>query len=102
MPDVPTRDAERGRLPQFHIVGFTGHRRLEDDAPAAASLAAALTELRRLASGEWVAVSSAAAGSDLLFARRVLESGMAWHVLLPLAQESFRQDFSADEWREAE
>ena len=102
MPDVPTRDAERGRLPQFHIVGFTGHRRLEDDAPAAASLAAALTELRRLASGEWVAVSSAAAGSDLLFARRVLESGMAWHVLLPLAQESFRHDFSAEEWREAE
>lgn len=102
MPDVPARNFERGRLPQFHVVGFTGHRRLDDQAAAAASLAAALAELKRLAPGEWIAVSSAAAGSDLLFARLVLDCGMSWHALLPLPQATFRQDFSTEDWREAE
>lgn len=102
MPDIPVRHSERGRLPQFYVVGFTGHRQLDNEAAAAGALATALAELKRLAPGEWIAVSSAAAGSDLLFARRALDSGMSWQALLPLPAANFREDFSPQEWREAE
>lgn len=90
------------RLPQFHVVGFTGHRQLPDPAAAASWLAAALDELRGLAPGEWIAVSSAAAGSDLQFAHAARDRGMAWEALLPLPESEFRKDFAADEWSEAE
>jgi hypothetical protein len=95
MPDA-------GRLPQFHVVGFTGHRQLRDPAAAAGWLAAALAELQALAPGEWIAVSSAAAGSDLQFARAALNRNIAWQAILPLAEAEFRKDFGEQEWREAE
>lgn len=90
------------RLPQFHVVGFTGHRQLQDPGAVAGWLNDALEDLQRLAAGEWIAVSSAAAGSDLLFARAARERGMAWEALLPLPEAAFREDFGADDWREAE
>lgn len=89
-------------LPQFHVVGFTGHRQLRDPDAAAAGLTAALDRLLALAPGEWIAVSSAAAGSDLLFARMARERGMAWQALLPLPEADFRKDFTEAEWRTAE
>ncbi|MGQ0430231.1 MAG: hypothetical protein ACT4UQ_09885 [Gammaproteobacteria bacterium] len=94
--------AEPGRLPQFHVVGFSGHRLFGDPVVAAGRLAGALSDLQRMAPGEWIAVSSAAAGGDLLFARAAQGLGMAWEALLPLAQAEFQKDFGADDWREAE
>lgn len=90
------------RLPQFHVVGFTGHRQLPDATAAAAWLDAALAELQRLAPGEWIAVSSAAAGSDLSFSRAALARHIAWQALLPLPRADFQRDFSPETWREAE
>lgn len=89
------------RLPQFHIAGFTGHRQLRDPAAVSGWLAAALAELKGLAPGEWIAASSAAAGSDLLFARAAQGLGMSWQALLPLPESEFRSDFTEEEWREA-
>lgn len=89
-------------LPQFHVVGFTGHRQLRDAAAAGAHIDAALSGLQTLAPGEWIGVSSAAAGSDLGFARAVLQRGMAWHALLPMPATDFRDDFDEDTWRHAE
>ncbi|MGQ0385015.1 MAG: hypothetical protein ACT4UP_10100 [Gammaproteobacteria bacterium] len=93
---------EPGRLPQFHIVGFTGHRHIGDAAAVSVRLDAALAELRQLAPGEWIAVSSSASGSDLLFVRAARRCGMAWQALLPLPEAEFREDFADQEWREAQ
>ncbi len=89
-------------LPHFHVVGFTGHRRLENGPGVAGAIREAITALRREAPGEWIGLSSAAAGSDALFAREVLAQGWAWQVVLPLALSEFKQDFDQVEWAEAE
>jgi hypothetical protein len=89
-------------LPQFHVVGFTGHRRLENSPGVAAAIREAIAGLQREAPGEWIGLSSAAAGSDTLFAREALAQGCAWHVVLPLALSEFKLDFTEEEWRETE
>ncbi len=89
-------------LPQFNVVGFTGHRRLENGAEVAAALARELSALRQAAPGEWIALSSAATGSDTLFARTAMGLGFAWQVVLPLAPAEFRRDFTDAEWSETE
>lgn len=99
---MPARMPAPDRLPQFHVAGFTGHRQLRDPASAGRHLESALAALQSLAPGEWIAASSAAAGSDLLFARAALARGMAWQALLPLPESEFRRDFTEDEWRAAE
>ena len=87
-------------LPLYHVVGFTGHRRLEDSAGVATAIRGALEELRREAPGEWIAQSSVAAGSDQLFVRAALDLRMGWEALLPLPQVDFERDFTTEEWRE--
>src|SRR5277367_6599578 len=94
--------AASAHLPQFHVVGFTGHRRLEDVPGVELAIRDAIAALRRDAPGEWIALSSAAAGSDTLFAREALAQGCAWQVVLPLALAEFKRDFSEAEWLETE
>jgi len=65
-------------------------------------LADALAGLRAQMPGEWIGISSAAAGSDLLFAQSVLDSGMPWQAVLPLAQAEFQRDFNPEEWQQVE
>ncbi|HUJ42668.1 MAG TPA: SLATT domain-containing protein [Opitutaceae bacterium] len=89
-------------LPQFHIVGFTGHRQLDQPRLIQDVLRAILEQLRREGPGEWIALSSAAAGADTLFARQALAAGLAWHVVLPLPPAEFRKDFSPEEWKTVE
>jgi hypothetical protein len=90
--------ATDSQLPQFHVVGFTGHRQLADPVRADAFLDEALAWLEQQFAGEWMGVSSAALGSDVLFARRVLERKIAWQVLLPFQPAEFQKDFSAEDW----
>jgi hypothetical protein len=94
--------AASAHLPQFHVIGFTGHRQLEDGAGVAGAIREALAALRREAPGEWIALSSAATGGDTLFAREALAQGCAWEAVLPLAPSEFKQDFTEAEWRETE
>jgi hypothetical protein len=91
-----------GRLPEFHVVGFTGHRRLADKDGAAAALRAALEQLRRETPGEWIALSSIASGGDRLFVREAHALGMSWHAILPLPRAEFARDFAPSEWPEVE
>ncbi len=89
-------------LPEFHVIGFTGHRQLVESTRTAAAIRGALTELKSAAPGEWLAFSSVAAGSDILFAREAMKLNLAWQAVLPLAPAEFKKDFSAAEWRDAE
>ncbi len=90
------------QLPIFHVVGFTGHRQLRDAAGLERVMREVLGNLRAEAGVEWIALSSAAAGSDILFARCALALGMGWEAVLPLPPAEFRRDFSDTDWREVE
>jgi hypothetical protein len=89
-------------LPLFHVVGFSGHRHLDDPAAIARLLAQELESLRREAPGEWIALSSVAEGADQLFVREARRLGLAWHAILPLPKAEFAKDFSAAEWANVE
>jgi hypothetical protein len=89
-------------LPIFRIVGFSGHRQLADMVGPARAIMAAITELRREAPGDWIGLSSVAAGSDQLFVQQVLDQGLSWHAILPLPRTQFREDFTPFDWSVAE
>jgi hypothetical protein len=90
------------QLPQFHVVGFSGHRVLENSDGVARAIAAELEALRRDASGEWIALSSVAEGSDQVFIEEARKLGVAWHAILPLPRSEFAKDFSAEQWAKVE
>ena len=77
------------QLPQFHVIGFTGHRQLAEPSLISAGIRLALTELKQAAPGEWLALSSIAAGSDTLFAREAMRQNLAWQAVLPLPPAEF-------------
>jgi hypothetical protein len=89
-------------LPIFRIVGFSGHRQLADMVGAARAIMAAVTELRSEAPGDWIGLSSVAAGSDQLFVQQLLDQGLSWHAILPLPRAQFQQDFTPFDWSVAE
>lgn len=99
MPSSPTPASQ---LPLFHVIGFSGHRQLADSAAAANALRAALLELTHELKGNWVALSSVAAGSDQLFVQAARSLGLSWHAILPLPRAEFAQDFSPTEWQAVE
>jgi len=92
--------ASTRQTPLLHVVGFSGHRQLSDMPGVASAIRNVLESLRRETPGEWIALSSAAAGADLLFIRSAFELGMRWEASLPLAPVDFEQDFSPEEWNE--
>lgn len=99
---MPATGAAVGKLPQFHVVGFTGHRHLADPAGALRAIRGALDALHREIPGEWVALSSIAGGSDQLFVQQVRAIGLSWHAILPLARAEFAKDFSPADWAAVE
>ena len=99
---MPDASAGASQLPLFHIVGFTGHRRVEAPAIIAQAIDDALEMLQKSAAGEWVALASVAQGSDQLFVVRALERGMAWHAILPMPAVEFAADFDTEQWMQVE
>jgi len=99
---MPDAAAGASQLPLFHIVGFTGHRRVEAPAIIAQAIDDALEMLQKSAAGEWVALASVAQGSDQLFVVRALERGMAWHAILPMPAVEFAADFDTEQWMQVE
>ncbi|RXK54745.1 hypothetical protein ESB00_02285 [Oleiharenicola lentus] len=92
--------ADASQLPLFHVVGFSGHRQLADPAGVTRAVKTALEELQKEAPGEWIALSSAAAGADLIFVRSALDLGLGWEASLPLPLVDFERDFPPQEWGE--
>lgn len=93
---------EADALTVFHVVGFTGHRRVADRAGLERALREVLAGLEREPGVEWLALSSVAAGGDTIFARTALELRFGWEAVLPLPPAEFRSDFSEAEWQEAQ
>jgi hypothetical protein len=90
------------QLPIFHVIGFTGHRQIQDPAGLERTLHGVLGEFASGQGVEWLAVSSAAAGADLAFARAALARRLSWEAILPLAPAAFAPDFAPAEWRQVE
>ncbi|MCX6951911.1 MAG: hypothetical protein NTV51_07070 [Verrucomicrobia bacterium] len=94
--------SESSELPLFHVVGFSGHRSVENPAGVARAITGALESLRREAPGEWLALSSVADGSDQMFVAQARALGLSWHAILPLPKAEFSKDFSAADWNAVE
>lgn len=91
-----------GLFHRIWLVGFAGHRRLENPAAAKAVIRKELEDLAATVNGEVIGVASAAAGADLLFLEACGEAGLRTIVLLPFDRERFRQDFDDPaEWQRA-
>lgn len=83
------------------IVGFTGHRRIENEEKVASVLRDVIASLQQDVGGELVGRSSIASGADTLFAEACLASNMKWIALLPFPETEFKKDFSETEWKRA-
>lgn len=88
-------------LPPVWIVGFTGHRRLNEPEKVGTLLSELLHSLSREIPGQLVGHSSVAIGGDTLFAEACLSAGIPWIALLPLAEGDFKSDFNDTDWEKA-
>lgn len=84
------------------MVGFTGHRFVENDAVIRDAIIRELTALNAISAGDWNAISSAAEGTDQIFAQAALQQGITWSAVLPLDPAEFSRDFSPEKWRAVE
>ena len=85
--------------PACTVIGFTGHRRLADVAVVAAAVEGAIDRVSDQArgTGAWLmGVSSAASGSDTLFAEEMQRRSLPFSILLPFACGRFWEDFDGD------
>lgn len=89
-------------LPPTLALGFTGHRKLSDEGKCRAAIRNVLLEWKAKSPAAIHAVTSVAAGGDLLFAETCIELGVPLRVFLPLPKDQFREDFDESDWRRAE
>jgi len=85
-------------LPEWILVGFSGHRELAAPEKAAKGIREALD---RLAAnhGPFATVSSAASGADTLFVEEAARRHWPYLLLLPFPKSRFEKDFSPSEWQ---
>lgn len=86
------------RLPEVLIIGFTGHRKLENEEQCRSAITDFLRERKQVHPGIVWGVSSAAAGGDQVFCEACLELGIPIRVLLPKPVEEFHRDFEIRSW----
>jgi len=96
----PSRDSVQ--LPTTLAIGFTGHRKLQDEAKCRDAIRKELLEWIEKVPGVVYGVTSAAAGGDLLFAETCIELNLPVRVFLPVPKEQFREDFDEPAWARAE
>ena len=94
--------SDASHLPNFRVVGFSGHRQINEPGLIAQVIRDELERLRRSSADEWIALSSVAEGSDQLFVGQARALDMSWHAVLPLPGSEFAKDFSAAEWTKVE
>src|SRR5579864_2235849 len=90
------------QLPAALPIGFTGHRKLEDESRSRALIFDLVQEQKKSIPVTIYGVSSTAAGGDLLFAEVCMELAIPLRIFLPAPKERFREDFDEATWRRAE
>ncbi|HXE42062.1 MAG TPA: hypothetical protein VN516_03470, partial [Candidatus Baltobacteraceae bacterium] len=84
-------------LPEWTVVGFSGHRKLAGPQAVAEGIQKVLARLKADCN-PLAAISSAASGADTLFVEAIAALKLPRLLILPFPAERFRQDFSSDEW----
>jgi hypothetical protein len=84
------------------IMGFTGHRRIENEAKVAQVLRDVIATLHRDHGGDMIGRSSVASGGDTLFAEACLGANLRWVALLPFPEVEFKKDFNDGDWKRVE
>lgn len=102
MSFINKRSRSAVKLPPTLAIGFTGHRKLPDEAKCREAIRKVLQDWKARVPGVVYGVSSAAAGGDLLFAETCIELNLPIRVFLPMPREQFRNDFDDPTWRRAE
>jgi hypothetical protein len=83
------------------VVGFTGHRRLENEEKVAQVLREVIASLRQEVPGDMIGRSSVASGGDTLFAEACRAANLKWIALLPFPEAEFQKDFNEADWNRA-
>src|SRR4051812_13644491 len=83
------------------IVGFTGHRQVENEEKVAAVLREVIASIRRDTGRDLIGRSSVASGGDTLFAEACLAAKCKWVALLPFSEVEFKKDFDDVDWKRA-
>jgi len=85
-------------LPEWTIIGFSGHRKLANPAVVAAGISRALDRLA-VDFGHLAVIASAASGSDTLFLEEAERRKIPIRLVLPFPRERFEEDFSPADWQ---
>jgi hypothetical protein len=88
-------------LPTWMIVGFTGHRNIDDPKLVAHGICVALDRLIAK-HGSLAAISSVAQGSDSLFVEEVAKRKLPFLLVLPFTKARFQEDFQPADWQHVE
>lgn len=91
--------SERGHI---KLLGFAGHRTVPDAEGLRKSLLIELGAMREILGERITAITSAAAGADLIFLRTCVTLRIPAIVILPFPEEKLADDFSdPEEWKMA-
>jgi nucleoside 2-deoxyribosyltransferase len=85
-------------IPDWSIIGFSGHRALTNPGSIAAHIGAALDRLASIC-GSVATVSSSASGADILFLEEVARRKLPHLIILPFHKARFEKDFTAADWQ---
>jgi hypothetical protein len=83
------------------ILGFTGHRQVNNEETIARLLGEVIATLQRDIGREIIGRSSVASGGDTLFAEACLASRLKWIAMLPFPEAEFMKDFEKEDWKRA-
>ena len=85
-------------LPEWTVIGFSGHRKLADPKVAADAIRKVFDRLAAYRT-PLASVSSAASGADTLFVEEVARRNLPYLLVLPFPKARFQQDFSPADWQ---
>ncbi len=93
----------RGITEQPKLLGFAGHRKVTDTEALRDAIRREVVAMKELLGKRMIAISSAAAGADLIFLKTCVELRIPAIVILPFPEECFAEDFEdAGEWAMAQ